>query len=159
LNAEIVINADGALTVALDLRGTFNMTFDMVGSVDGTNWTLLAVRSMAGGSCLAAVAGAWEAALAGFAKFRLRVTASTSGAATATLLTATSLLDDHLPGKVSSPAQRYSRRHARCTPRWALPRNAGKSHQSLWKCTRAKNRNADQAKPATGNPPDPSGST
>ena len=50
LNAEIVINADGASTVALDLRGTFNLTVELAGSVDGTNWTLLAVRSMAGGS-------------------------------------------------------------------------------------------------------------
>ena len=50
LNAEIVINADGAMSVALDLRGTFNLTVELAGSVDGTNWTLLAVRSMAGGS-------------------------------------------------------------------------------------------------------------
>ena len=41
LNAEIVINADGASTVALDLRGTFNLTVEVAGSVDGTNWTLL----------------------------------------------------------------------------------------------------------------------
>jgi len=51
-----VINADGASTVALDLRGTFNLTVELAGSVDGTNWTLLPVRSMAGGSCLASVA-------------------------------------------------------------------------------------------------------
>ena len=89
LNAEIVINADGASTVALDLRGTFNLTVELAGSVDGTNWTLLPVRSMAGGSYLASVAGAaagaWVAACAGFAKIRARVTAYTSGAATATL--------------------------------------------------------------------------
>ena len=58
LNAEIVINADGASTIARDLRGTFNLTVEVAGSVDGTNWTLLAVRSMAGGSYLAAVGGA-----------------------------------------------------------------------------------------------------
>ena len=108
LNAEIVINADGASTVALDLRGTFNMTVEVAGSVDGTNWTLLAVRSMSGGSYLAAVAGtaagAWVAACAGFAKVRARVTAYTSGAATATLLAATGLLDDRLLGEVSSNA-------------------------------------------------------
>ena len=76
LNAEIVINADGASTVALDLRGTFSMTVEVAGSVDGTNWTLLAVRSISGGSYLAAVtgtaAGAWVAACAGFAKIRAR---------------------------------------------------------------------------------------
>jgi len=50
LNAEIVINADGASTVALNLHGTFNLTVEVAGSVDGTNWTLLAVRLMAGAS-------------------------------------------------------------------------------------------------------------
>ena len=108
LNAEIVINADGASTVALDLRGTFNLTVELAGSVDGTNWTLLAVRSISGGGYLAAVAGAaagaWVAACAGFAKIRARVTAYTSGAATATLLAATGLLDDRLLGEVSSNA-------------------------------------------------------
>ena len=108
LNAEIIINADGASTVALDLRGTFNLTVEVAGSVDGTNWTLLAVRSMAGGSYLAAVtgaaAGARVAACAGFAKIRARVTAYSSGAATATLLAATGLLDDRLLGEVSSNA-------------------------------------------------------
>ena len=108
LNAEIVINADGASTVALDLRGTFNLTVEVAGSVDGTNWILLPVRSMAGGPYLAAVAGTaagkWVAACAGFAKIRARVTAYTSGAATATLLAATGLLDDRLMGEVSSNA-------------------------------------------------------
>ena len=108
LNAEIVINADGASTVALDLRGTFNLTVELAGSVDGTNWTLLPVRSMAGGSYFASVAGAaagaWVATCAGFAKIRARVTAYTSGAATATLLAATGLLDDRLLGEVSPTA-------------------------------------------------------
>ena len=108
LNAEIVINADGASTIALDLRGTFSLTVEVAGSVDGTNWTLLAVRSISGGSYLTAVAGtaagAWVAACAGFAKIRARVTAYTSGAATATLLAATGLLDDRLLGEVSSSA-------------------------------------------------------
>ncbi len=108
LNAEIVLNTDGASTVSLDLRGTFNMTVEVAGSVDGTNWTLLAVRSMTGGSYLAAVAGtaagAWVAACAGFARIRARVTAYTSGAATATMLAATGLLDDRMLGEVSSNA-------------------------------------------------------
>ena len=33
LNAVIVINADGASTVSLDLRGTFNLTVEVAGSV------------------------------------------------------------------------------------------------------------------------------
>ena len=108
LNAEIIINADGASTVALDLRGTFNLTVEVAGSVDGTNWTLLAVRSITGGSYVAAVAGtasgAWVAACAGFTRIRARVTAYTSGAATASLLAATGILDDRLLGEVSSNA-------------------------------------------------------
>jgi len=44
------------------------------------------------------------AACAGFAKIRARVLAYTSGAATATLLAATGLLDDRLLGEVSSNA-------------------------------------------------------
>ena len=43
-------------------------------------------------------------ACAGFARIRARVTAYTSGAATATLLAATGLLDDRLLGEVSSNA-------------------------------------------------------
>ena len=50
LSAEIIINGDGAFTVALDLRGTLNLTVEVAGSVGGTNWTLLAVRSMWGGA-------------------------------------------------------------------------------------------------------------
>jgi hypothetical protein len=108
LNAEIVIYSDGASTVTLDLRGTFSMTVEIAGSVDGTNWILLPVRSVAGGAYLVAVAGAaagiWVAACAGFAKIRARVAVYTSGAATATLLAATGLLDDRLLGEVSSNA-------------------------------------------------------
>ena len=52
----------------------------------------------------AIAAGAWAAACAGYAKLRARVTTYTSGAATATLLAATGLLDDRLLGEVSSNA-------------------------------------------------------
>ena len=57
LNAEILINADGASTVSFELRGTFSLTVEIAGSVDGTNWTLVTVRSNSGGSYLAAAAG------------------------------------------------------------------------------------------------------
>ena len=106
LNAEIVINADGASTVSLDLRGTFSLTVEVAGSVDGVNWTLLPVRPVIGGSYAASIAGTaagvWVATCAGFAKVRARATAYTSGAATAVLLAATGMLDDRLLGEVSS---------------------------------------------------------
>lgn len=106
LNSEIIVSADGASTVTLDLRGTFNLTVEVSGSADGVNWVVLPVRSLTGGVYLAAVAGAasgiWVAACAGFARLRARVTAYTSGSATAVLLAATGLLDDRLLGEVSS---------------------------------------------------------
>ena len=65
--------------VSLDLRGTFNMAVEVAGSINGPNWTLLAVRFIAGGATLTAVAGtsegAWVAACAGLAKIRALVTA------------------------------------------------------------------------------------
>jgi len=106
LNSEIIANADGASTITLDLRGTFNLTVEVSGSADGVNWVILPVRPVTGGIYLAAVAGAapglWVAACAGFARLRARVTAYTSGSATAVLLAATGLLDDRLLGEVSS---------------------------------------------------------
>jgi hypothetical protein len=106
LNSEIIVNADGASTVTLDLRGTFNLTVELSGSVDGVNWVVLPVRSVTGGTYLVAAAGAapgiWVAACAGFARLRARVTVYTSGSATAVLLAATGLLDDRLLGEVSS---------------------------------------------------------
>jgi hypothetical protein len=106
LNSEIIVNADGASTVTLDLRGTFNLTVEVSGSADGVNWVVLPVRPVTGGIYLAAVAGAasgiWVAACAGFARLRARVTAYTSGSATAVLLAATGLMDDRLLGEVSS---------------------------------------------------------
>ena len=57
LNSEIIVNADGASTVSLDLRGTFNLTVEVSGSVHGVNWLVLPVRPVAGGAYLAAVAG------------------------------------------------------------------------------------------------------
>jgi hypothetical protein len=105
LNAEVVIDCDGSTTVSLDLRGTFNMTVEVAGTIDGTNWILIPVRSMLGGQYLIAVvgstAGAWIANCAGFRKVRARCTAYTSGAAITTLMASTSLLDETLGGDVA----------------------------------------------------------
>jgi hypothetical protein len=105
LNAEVIIDCDGSTTVALDLRGTFNMTVEVAGTIDGTNWILIPVRSVFGGQYLIAVvgsaAGAWFANCAGFRKVRARVTAYTSGSATATLAASTALLDETLGGDVT----------------------------------------------------------
>lgn len=107
LNAEVVIDCDGSGSVALDLRGTFNLTIEVAGTVDGTNWTLIPVRGIntASKAYVAAVAGAvagiWVGSCAFYRKVRARVTAYTSGAATAVLSASTLPLDTSLDGKVA----------------------------------------------------------
>lgn len=97
-NAEVIVDCDGCATVALDLRGTFSMTVEISGTVDGTNWVLIPVRAQVGGGFLAAivgtVAGVWMASCGGFDRVRARVTAYTSGSATAVIAASTALFDD-----------------------------------------------------------------
>lgn len=106
-NAEIIINCDGATTVSLDLRGTFSMTVEVAGTVDGTNWTLIPVRpvNVASVAYVAAVtgtaAGTWVGKCAPFKQVRARVTAYTSGLAVACIVASTALLDDSLQGAVT----------------------------------------------------------
>lgn len=98
LNAEVVIDCDGSGCVSLDMRGTFSMTVEVSGTVDGTNYVVIPMRSQLGGAWLAAVvgttAGVWMGTCIGFDKVRARVTAYTSGSSTATLLASSGLLDD-----------------------------------------------------------------
>lgn len=108
LNAEIVTEADGCNSLALDLRGTFSMTVEVAGTVDGVNWTLIPVRpvNVAAVAYVAAAtgstAGIWVGKCAPFRKVRARVTAYTSGAATATLIGDNAALDDTLQGMVTT---------------------------------------------------------
>ncbi len=108
LNAETIIPSDGSGSVSLDLRGTFNMTVEVSGTVDGTNWTLIPMKPVNQASKLyvAAVAGTaagiWVGSSVGFRQVRARVTAYTSGAATTTLATNTPLLEQSLDGMVTS---------------------------------------------------------
>lgn len=98
LNAELIVACDGCGVVSLDLRGTFNLTAEVSGTVDGVNWVLVPMRSQTGGLWLSAIAGSvpgvWMGACAGFRSVRVRVTAYTSGAATAVVAAGTSMLDD-----------------------------------------------------------------
>lgn len=104
LNAETIIFADGCSTVTLDLRGTFNLTIEVAGTVDGTNWTLIPMRPINQASVLyvAAVtgsaAGTWVGMCAGFRQVRARVTAYTSGSATTTLAANTAPYDPMIYG-------------------------------------------------------------
>lgn len=107
LNAEVIIVCDGSGAVSLDLRGTFSMTIEVAGTVDGTNWTLIPVKPVNQASKLyvAAVtgtaAGNWVGACAGFTRVRARVTAYTSGSATTTLSASVGLLDQSLDGLIT----------------------------------------------------------
>ncbi len=92
LNAEIIVNTQGCSSVALDLRGTFSLTVEVSGTVDGVNWVPIPVRplNIAAISYLAVVAGTaagvWVGDCAGYDQVRARVTAYTSGTAIASLL-------------------------------------------------------------------------
>lgn len=108
LNAEVVTASDGCNSVAIDLRGTFNMTVEIAGSVDGTNWLPIPVRpiNVASVSYVAAIAGStsgvWVGKCAQYRFVRARVTAYTSGAATTVLSAENGLLDDSLNGMVTA---------------------------------------------------------
>lgn len=101
LNAEVVLDGDGASLVTLDLRGTFVGTVEVQASVDGTNFITLPLRSTAvpAYSLSATTAGIYLVPAAGYRKLRARMTAFTSGAAMATLVASTGILDDRLMGE------------------------------------------------------------
>lgn len=104
LNAEIVTDCDGASTCTLDLRGTFSMTVEVAGTVDGTNWTLIPVRPINVASVLYVAAvtgtasGTWVGECAGYKKIRARATAHTSGSATARLNASVGIIPNALIG-------------------------------------------------------------
>ena len=108
VGAEVVIPADGCACVCLDMRGTYSLTAEVSGSVDGVNWTLIPVRLIAGASpaYIAAIAGSlpgvWCGALYGFRLVRVRCTAFVSGAASVTLTAATAPVDQSLSGMVTT---------------------------------------------------------
>lgn len=104
LNAEVIIDADGAQSLAVDLRGTFSMTIEVSGTIDGTNWQVIPVRPWNVASIAYVVAitgtvsGTWVGKAGPFRKIRARVTAYTSGSCTLTIAADTAPLDDTLQG-------------------------------------------------------------
>lgn len=108
LNAELpIVAADGCNTVTLDLRGTFNLTVEVSGTVDGTNWVPIVLRPIntAAVSYVASVAGTaagvWAGSCSQYRQVRARVTAYTSGSATAVLLADNATLDSTLQGTIT----------------------------------------------------------
>lgn len=107
LNAEIIIVADGANIVAIDLRGTFSLTIEVSGTVDGANWTPIPLRpiNQASTTYVASVAGTttgvWAGKCGPFTKVRARCTAYTSGSAITFIVADTAALDDTLNGQIT----------------------------------------------------------
>lgn len=101
---EIILPADGAASLALDLRGTFSGTIEIAGTIDGTNWTPIPVRpvniaSIAYVTVITGTAvGVWVGKAAPYRQIRARCTAYTSGTFIATLVADTAPLDDTLQG-------------------------------------------------------------
>ena len=108
LSAEIVLDCDGSNSLALDLRGTFSMTIEVGFSVDGVNFDPLPVRRLNAAAIgyvsavVGTAAGVWVGKIPPCLKIRARVTAYTSGSATASLVASPSLLDDSLQGMVTT---------------------------------------------------------
>jgi hypothetical protein len=106
--AEVILPADGAACLAIDLRGTFSMTIEISGTIDGTNWIPIPVRpiNVAAISYVAAItgtaAGLWAGKCPHYRAVRARVTAYTSGAATVTLVADNAPLDDSLQGMITT---------------------------------------------------------
>lgn len=98
LNAEVIADCDGASSVSLDLRGTFNLAVTVQGTIDGTNWHLIPMRPTVGGAFSVTaggtVPGAWMGSCAGYRRVRAIVTTFTSGAAAAVLMASNALFDD-----------------------------------------------------------------
>jgi hypothetical protein len=107
LNAEVIADCDGCGSVSLDLRGTFNLSIEVAGTVDGTNWTLIPMRALNVASVLyvpsigSTASGTWVGSCAGFRRVRARVGSHTSGAATAVLMANLPLLDQSLNGMIT----------------------------------------------------------
>jgi hypothetical protein len=107
VGAEVVIAADGCAGLCLEMRGTFSLTAEVSGSVDGANWTLIPVRLIAGASptyiaaITGSVPGVWCASLYGFRLIRVRCVAWVSGAASATLTASIAQPDQSLSGMVT----------------------------------------------------------
>jgi hypothetical protein len=104
VNAEVIVPADSCGTVALDLRGTFNLTWSLAGTIDGVNWTTIPVRPMDQGSVsytafqAGSTTGVYVGSCMGYRSVRVRCSAWTSGSAAAVLTVSNAPLDQSLAG-------------------------------------------------------------
>jgi hypothetical protein len=107
LNSEVLLACDGANTVSLDVRGTFNLNIEVAGSVDGVNWTPIPLRALNQATLnyqtlLSGVsAGVYVGKCAIFRIVRARVPSYSSGAAAAVLAASIGQLDDSLVSQIT----------------------------------------------------------
>lgn len=93
LNSEVVTECDGCNIVTVDMRGTFNLTFIVEGSMDGVNFPFPILLNPLGNNGSSrpllqptgTLAGAWAGKCAGFNFVRVRVSAFVTGVGVATL--------------------------------------------------------------------------
>jgi hypothetical protein len=102
LNAEVIVAADGCGVVSLDLRGVFNMSIEVSGTVDGVNWQMIPMLPINQASkvmvatVVGAVLGNWIGSCVGYRQVRARCTAYTSGSATVTVMASQGAIDQVL---------------------------------------------------------------
>jgi hypothetical protein len=91
LNAELIIDADGASTTALAVTGTYVGTLTVEGTIDGTNWDVIPIKPVnAGGlyvlTLASAAVGRWQGPIGWCRKIKVRMSAWTSGTANVVLM-------------------------------------------------------------------------
>ncbi len=105
VNSEIIAPCDGSGTVMLEVRGTSSMTLEVQGTVNGVDYELIPMRPKRGGIYAITVSGAapglYVGDCSGYRSVRVRVTAYTSGACSATLSASMQVLNDSLQGAVT----------------------------------------------------------
>jgi len=110
LGAEVVVAADGAASVSVDVRGTSSLQLEVAGSVDGINWTPIPVRPLASGTItyatviFAGFTGVLIGKCSAFRLVRARVVQFSSGAATVVLAADTAPVDDSALGSITPSA-------------------------------------------------------
>ena len=108
--AEVITQTAGAQSVAVDTRGTYTgLSFQVLGSVDGTNWTLIPMRPVNQAAIkyavtvsAAAVQGIWIGSCAPYRFVKALCTVLTTGSAFVTILGDTAALDQSLQGMVTT---------------------------------------------------------
>jgi hypothetical protein len=107
-NAEVLVAADGAGVISLDVRGPYVGTLIVEGTVDGTNWISIPVRPVNAASLLqvitlaSAAVGQFIGNNLGYRIIRARMSAYTSGTATATISQSVTPFNDALQGLVTT---------------------------------------------------------